>query len=101
MDSLGVFYRIQALTATLAWSGTSLTYNATLQAPTCVVSNACAGDTVTVTVTGGQTAAGNYTARELRIARHRMMKVRERLVSSTADDALVGTELLRILPKRG
>ena len=46
-------------------------------------------------------AARNFTARELRVARHRMMKVRERLVSSTADDALVGTELLRILPKRG
>ena len=50
---------------------------------------------------GHAAAARNFTARELRVARHRMMKVRERLVSSTADDALVGTELLRILPKRG
>lgn len=46
-------------------------------------------------------AARNYTPRELRVARHRMMKVRERLVSSTADDSLVETELLRILPKKG
>ena len=46
-------------------------------------------------------ASRNYTARELRVARHRMMKVRERLVSSSADDALVGTELLRILPRKG
>ena len=50
---------------------------------------------------GHAAAARNFTARELRVARHRMMKVRERLVSSTSDDALVGTELLRILPKRG
>ena len=50
---------------------------------------------------GRVSAARNFTARELRVARHRMMKVRERLVSSTAEDALVGTELLRILPKRG
>lgn len=52
-------------------------------------------------VRGRATAAGNYTARELRIARHRMMKVRESLVSSSADDLLIGTELLRIVPKRG
>ena len=30
-----VYYRINALTATLLWSGTSLTYNAASQAPTC------------------------------------------------------------------
>ena len=46
-------------------------------------------------------ASRNYTPRELRIARHRMMKVRERLVSSDADDSLVETELLRILPRKG
>lgn len=46
-------------------------------------------------------SAKNYTARELRVARHRMMKARERLVSSSADDSLVATELLRILPRKG
>ena len=50
---------------------------------------------------GHAAAARNYSPRELRIARHRMMKVRERLVSSTAEDGLVGMELLRILPRKG
>ena len=49
---------------TLNWSNTALTYNASAQAPTATVSNAEAGDTVTVTVTGAQTnySAESYTA---------------------------------------
>ena len=48
----------------LNWSSTSLTYTGSAQAPTATVSNAKAGDTVTVTVTGQQTnySAESYTA---------------------------------------
>ena len=44
-------------------------------------------------------ASKNYTPRELRVARHRMLTVREKLVSSTATDDSVIAELLRILPR--
>lgn len=44
-------------------------------------------------------AARNYTARELRVARHRMMKARERLVSASENDSVVGFELMRIVPR--
>ncbi len=44
-------------------------------------------------------AARNYTPRELRVARHRMMKARERLVSANEDDSIVGFELTRIVPR--
>lgn len=44
-------------------------------------------------------ASKNYTPRELRVARHRMLTVREKLVSSTATDDTVIAELLRILPR--
>lgn len=44
-----------------------------------------------------------FTLPELRAARFRMLQVREKLVSSGADDALVAQELLRIVgrPRRG
>ncbi len=40
-----------------------------------------------------------YTMRELRVARFRILSVREKLVSSTADDSLIKTEILRIMAK--
>lgn len=42
-----------------------------------------------------------YTLNELRVARFRMLQVREQLVSSTADDSLVVQTLLRIVKKPG
>jgi len=41
--------------------------------------------------------AARFSARELRVARFRLLQVREKLVSSTADDSLVAAELLRIV----
>ena len=43
--------------------------------------------------------ARQFSLRELRVARYRMLQVREALVSSAADDALAGTELLRIIAR--
>ena len=40
-----------------------------------------------------------FTLMELRMARFRVLQVREKLVSSGADDALLGQELLRIIAK--
>ena len=53
---------IQPLGAQLSWSNTNLTYNGKVQKPTAAMSNLLPGDTCTVTVTGGQTDAGSYTA---------------------------------------
>ena len=44
--------------------------------------------------------ARNFTPLELRTARWRLMRVRERLVSADADGELVKTELLRIIARR-
>ncbi|MBQ5932182.1 MAG: leucine-rich repeat protein, partial [Lachnospiraceae bacterium] len=55
-------FTISPLIATLAWSDTNLTYNGNEQIPTATVSNLVSGDTCTVTVTGGKTNAGTYTA---------------------------------------
>ncbi len=44
-------------------------------------------------------SARAYSMRELRVARFRILSVREKLVSSTADDSLVKTEILRIMAK--
>ncbi|MGN0846615.1 MAG: DNA polymerase III subunit delta [Kiritimatiellia bacterium] len=51
-------------------------------------------------VRNGARNAKAFTLNELRAARFRMLKVRERLVSSTADDSLVDQELLRIVARR-
>jgi hypothetical protein len=40
-----------------------------------------------------------FSLRELRVARFRLLHVREQLVTSSADEQTVITELLRILPK--
>jgi len=50
-------------------------------------------------VKNGARNAKAFTLNELRAARFRMLKVRERLVSSAADDSLVGQELLRIIAR--
>lgn len=57
-----VKFTIDPLTATLAWSNTTLTYNGSPQQPTAEVSNLISPDVCTVTVTGAQTNAGDYTA---------------------------------------
>ena len=46
----------------ITWRNLSLEYNGKAQKPTATVSNLCDGDTCTVTVSGEQTNAGNYTA---------------------------------------
>ena len=46
----------------LSWSNTSLTYSGSSQAPTCNATGTVNSDSIGVTVTGGQTDAGNYTA---------------------------------------
>ncbi len=55
-------FTITPRAAQLSWSNTQLTYNGSAQAPTCTVSNALAGDDVTVTVSGTRTDAGKGTA---------------------------------------
>jgi len=57
-------YTIDPLTAALSWSGDQdLAYDGQAKAVTAAVSNAVAGDAVSVTVTGGSaTDAGTYTA---------------------------------------
>ncbi len=50
-------------------------------------------------VKNGTRNAKAFTLNEIRAARFRMLKVRERLVSSTADDSLVTQELLRIIAR--
>ena len=47
----------------------------------------------------GAANARQFTLRELRMARFRMLKVREALVTSSADDAMVTTELLRVIAR--
>ena len=47
---------------TLNWSDTELTYNGSEQAPTATVTNRVGSDVCDVTVTGGQTNVGSYTA---------------------------------------
>ncbi|HJJ29092.1 MAG TPA: hypothetical protein O0X70_06875, partial [Methanocorpusculum sp.] len=47
---------------TLEWGGTSFTYNGTIQVPEASADGLCEGDTCKVTVTGGEKAAGTYTA---------------------------------------
>ena len=46
----------------LSWSNTSFVYNGSVQVPTATATGLNSGDTCTVTVTGGQKNAGNYTA---------------------------------------
>ena len=55
-------FTIGAKKVTLAWSNTNLTYNGQTQAPTATAGGLVSGDSCTVTVTGGQTNAGSYTA---------------------------------------
>ena len=47
----------------------------------------------------GASNARQFTLRELRLARYRMLQARERLVSSSADDDIVASELLRIIAR--
>ena len=47
---------------TLSWANTALTYNGEAQTPTATADELIDGDICTVTVTGGQTNAGTYTA---------------------------------------
>ncbi|MDE7157935.1 MAG: hypothetical protein K2N74_00005, partial [Clostridiales bacterium] len=46
----------------LSWDSDTFDYNGEEQAPKATVSNICTGDTCEVTVTGGATIVGNYTA---------------------------------------
>ena len=56
-------YSIAPKTLTVEWSNTTLTYNGQAQKPTASVTTGVDGDTVTLTVTGEQTNAGDsYTA---------------------------------------
>ena len=59
---VNVTYTINPIVATLAWINTSFTYDGSEHAPSCVVFNLLQGDACTVTVGGGQTDVGNYTA---------------------------------------
>ena len=59
---VNVTYTINPIVATLAWMNTSFTYDGSEHAPSCVVFNLLQGDACTVTVGGGQTDVGNYTA---------------------------------------
>lgn len=47
----------------------------------------------------GAANARQFTLRELRLARYRMLQARERLVSSSSDDDIVASELLRIIAR--
>ncbi|MDE6274229.1 MAG: hypothetical protein K2L87_04195, partial [Clostridiales bacterium] len=47
---------------TLTWGTTSFNFNGSVQCPTATAGNVISGDTVDVTVSGGQTNAGTYTA---------------------------------------
>ena len=53
---------ITAKTVGLNWTNTAFTYNGEEKCPTATATGLEAGDTCTVTVTGGQTNAGDYTA---------------------------------------
>lgn len=55
-------FEIAQREATLAWSDTELQYTGSAQQPTATVSNLVGEDACTVTVTGGQTNVGSYTA---------------------------------------
>ena len=48
--------------AQLVWTNTDMTYNGKAQGPRAAVSNLVSGDSCAVTVPGGQTDAGSYTA---------------------------------------
>ncbi|MBQ4272774.1 MAG: hypothetical protein IJB95_03905, partial [Clostridia bacterium] len=64
--TLTTTFKIQQLTATLAWANTSVVYDGQAHKPTATVSNLCSQngvmDTCTVTVDGAQTNAGKHTA---------------------------------------
>lgn len=51
----------------LGWSNTTLTYSGSEQAPTATATGLVNGDAISVTVTGGQTDAGAYTATASRL----------------------------------
>ncbi len=55
-------FTIAQKTVSLTWGTTAFTYSGTSQTPTCTAGSLCSGDGCTVTVTGGQTNAGSYTA---------------------------------------
>ena len=55
-------YTINAKQLTINWGTTSFTFNGDVQTPTASVSGVVYGDDVSVTVSGGQTNVGSYTA---------------------------------------
>ena len=55
-------FAISQRVAQLAWTNTDMTYNGKAQGPRAAVSNLVSGDSCAVTVLGGQTDAGSYTA---------------------------------------
>ncbi|MBR3418442.1 MAG: BspA family leucine-rich repeat surface protein, partial [Oscillospiraceae bacterium] len=61
-DQASCPFSIAQLEAQLSWTDTDLTYNGEEQAPKATVSNLVEGDSCDVTVTGGQTVAGEYVA---------------------------------------
>ena len=56
-------FTIEQKTASIAWSNLSFVYNAEVQCPTATVSNLVGTDSCSVTVTGGRTNAGDYSAK--------------------------------------
>ena len=61
-ESATAAFAIAPRTAALSWSNQSFTYDGKAHAPAATVSNLIGSDACTVTVTGAQTNAGNYTA---------------------------------------
>ena len=61
-------FTIDKRVAELEWNNTTFTYDGQRHVPTATVTNAVGDDTVTVTVTGGQTNAGSYTATATKVS---------------------------------
>lgn len=53
---------IERKEVSLVWGNATFTYNKTEQIPTCTIGGIIAGDVCTLTVSGGETDAGNHTA---------------------------------------
>ena len=55
-------FTIARKTVSVAWGNTEFTYNGSAQVPTATATDLVGGDSLTLTVTGAQTNAGDYTA---------------------------------------
>ena len=55
-------YNVSQREVTLSWENLSFTYDSTVKTPTATAGNVLAGDSVTVTVSGGQSMAGSHIA---------------------------------------